>query len=101
MNYVKLMGMERPNLFMSIKIADLFNKGYVGCISIYDDDLERYDAAIIKVDVENVDFEMLEEGEYEVLFSPGVFKWIKEEDAIFYINKVLDSSLTVVQTMSN
>jgi len=91
--------MIRPNLMLSIKIAELFAMNEVGCVTIYDENLEMYDGAIVRVELANLfDFS---NGKYDILFTPETFSFKNEDDAVFYINDVLDGILATVKTMSN
>lgn len=100
MNYVKQVGMALPSIMVSIKIAELFPD--IASVSIYDDEAMKWDSMIIEIP-EDRDFskEEMERGEYKVIYSPELFIWNTEKQAMDYINKLIQNCLTTVRTMSN
>lgn len=85
---------------ISIKISELFPN--IASVSIYDDKINKWDSMIVELPKKGpFSEEAMARGEYKVIYSPEIFIWNSEKEAIEYINEIIQSSLTIVRTMSN
>jgi hypothetical protein len=89
------------DMMIQFKIAELKKKDELTVITMFDSKSQRWDAAVIKCNPENLNFKTLHTGGYKVVYALDSYKYENMEDAKFELDQMIETLMRTIKTMSN